>query len=95
MADHPSTQKLFSYLERSDDLSSKFEATRIFVNIARSLAGDTKSRSKEWLVVSSPRALAAYAAMLHRGRQYPVLINDALIALALCAAYAPADTREF
>ena len=84
--------QLLELFMRSDDRATKFEATRVFVNVTRSLSA---SRFPESFAETSEKFVAAFTWMLVTGRQYPVLVNEAIIALALLATFGPSETRKF
>lgn len=82
--------KLFS---RSDDQAIKFEVTRVFVNIARSLSVPPHNQGEAYHHLHDERIIATLTWMLRIGAEYPVLVNEAIIALAL-VAIVPSGSSE-
>jgi len=68
-------EQILALVERTENPALRFEAIRIFVNISRTLGQP----------VWSPPVLAAFVRLLREGREFPVLVNEAIIALTLSA----------
>ena len=77
-------------VRRSDSVHVKSEGTRVLVNVIKSVfssAGDpTESRRQAARrTVSTPLSAMALAGLLNRSKKFPVLINEAVLALLLLA----------
>ena len=90
------TGQLLDLISRSDDAAIRFETTRVFVNIVTSLASvsrDDLGKTLNRLVDES--VISVFIRLLQDARQYPVLVNEAIIALSLLAAFGPSGTCKF
>ncbi len=85
--------QLLSLISRTDDSAITFEVTRLFVNIARSLASCAlPDRQEAFIRISNDTIISALVDMLRKGRQYPVVVNESIIALALLSTFGPRGT---
>lgn len=75
---------LHALITRTNDPAIALEGTRVWVNCCRALGN---SSSGAWATLSDGRVLDALAAMLSQGARYPVLLNEAVLALALLAGH--------
>ncbi|ORX40511.1 armadillo-type protein [Kockovaella imperatae] len=75
---------LLALMTRTDDQALRFEATRIYVNVIRSL-----SQQGEVAKVND-QVIGYLSEMIRLGHQLPVLINEGIIALTLISTFTPA-----
>nr|XP_019010485.1 uncharacterized protein I206_04954 [Kwoniella pini CBS 10737]OCF49266.1 hypothetical protein I206_04954 [Kwoniella pini CBS 10737] len=78
---------LLDLIKRVDDPALKFECTRVFVNVIKSLA----IAQKPVAPVGDARIIDALAKMLVDGEKYPVLQSESVIALTLLATFGGED----
>lgn len=79
-------------ISRTDDPAIKMESTRIFVNCIRTLAGGDQSSALG--PFATQRVVASLTEMLRTADQYPVLVNEALVALALLVTFGGESAGE-
>ena len=72
-------QQLINLMDRTDDPAMRTEATRVFVNVVRTLS------KVQALPIINAEIITRIAAMLHNS-DHPLLINEAVIALTLIAS---------
>ncbi|WWD19761.1 hypothetical protein CI109_104225 [Kwoniella shandongensis] len=81
-------EPLLDLLGRSEDPAMRFEGTRVFVNVIKSL-------SRTGLTdLADERIVRLLVTMLRDGSQYVILQNEAIIALSLLATFGPESTGE-
>nr|XP_031861637.1 uncharacterized protein CI109_002867 [Kwoniella shandongensis]KAA5528709.1 hypothetical protein CI109_002867 [Kwoniella shandongensis] len=79
-------EPLLDLLGRSEDPAMRFEGTRVFVNVIKSL-------SRTGLTdLADERIVRLLVTMLRDGSQYVILQNEAIIALSLLATFGPEST---
>jgi hypothetical protein len=76
---------LHELITRTNDPAIALEGTRVWVNCIRALGASSSSGG--WRALSDGRVLDALTAMLSQGARYPVLLNEAVLALALLAGH--------
>jgi hypothetical protein len=87
--------EILALIIRTEDPAIRFEATRVFVNALRSLAGfRDPSTTTSFECLADQRILDALCDMLRQSKPYPVLANESIISLALLATFGPAGTDE-
>lgn len=91
IADPAAVDQLCALIERTDDPAIRFEGTRVFVNIARSASAYKDTMN----CLATPRIVGYLARMLYDGREYPVLLNEAIISLAIVVSFGPPGTGEY
>jgi hypothetical protein len=84
MQDDDAVDQLCALLDRCKDPAVVFEGTRIFVNIARSVASTDIAVLQK---LGQKRIIKYLVRMVCDGKEYPVLLNEAVIALALLAQF--------
>lgn len=83
-------EQVIQLVRRSDTIHVKSEGTRVLVNIVKSLCSTTGNgqdprRQTAIQSITTPRSSDALAALFVRSKKYPVLINEATMALLLIA----------
>ncbi|BEJ07091.1 hypothetical protein CcaverHIS641_0403600 [Cutaneotrichosporon cavernicola] len=76
-------EPLHTLITRTNDPAIALEATRVWVNCCRALGNSPNG----WGLLSDGRVLDALTVMLSQGARYPVLLNEAVLALALLAGH--------
>ncbi|KAL4074475.1 hypothetical protein V8B97DRAFT_1697314 [Scleroderma yunnanense] len=94
--------QILSLIKRSDRVASKSEGTRIIVNLVKSLWSNDASnasrnaeesqarqqkREKAVTALLSTPCVGALTALLGRGLKYPILVNEAVVALSLLSTH--------
>nr|XP_018261057.1 uncharacterized protein I303_06774 [Kwoniella dejecticola CBS 10117]OBR83215.1 hypothetical protein I303_06774 [Kwoniella dejecticola CBS 10117] len=82
-------EPLLDLIKRVDDPALKFECTRVFVNVIKSLAMAQESVKP----LGGTRIVEALTIMLVEGEKYPVLQSESVIALTLLATFGGEDAR--
>lgn len=77
---------LHELVKRTNDPAIALEGTRVWVNCCRAL-GASASNVAGWAALADGRVLDSLVAMLSQGARYPVLLNEAVLALALLAGH--------
>ncbi|GAC93501.1 hypothetical protein PHSY_001066 [Pseudozyma hubeiensis SY62] len=94
---HPlALNALIDMIQRIDDVPTKMEATRVLVNVVKSLwtsaprgaSDDSKSLSEQEVLAARQKlvrrdVIQALAEMIRTSPKYPVLVNEGIIALTL------------
>ncbi|CAK9787038.1 hypothetical protein CC85DRAFT_303950 [Cutaneotrichosporon oleaginosum] len=75
---------LHALITRTNDPAIALEATRVWVNCIRALG---QSSSGGWTTLTDGRVLDALTSMLSQGARHPILLNEAVLALALLAGH--------
>ncbi|KAI0030744.1 hypothetical protein K488DRAFT_87473 [Vararia minispora EC-137] len=80
-------RQILALVKRSDKTVVKSEGTRVLVNVIRTLWSsatlDSEQRRMSMGAVTSPTTALALAQLIGRSKKYPVLINEAMVALTL------------
>lgn len=94
--------QVLSLIKRSDKVAVKSEGTRIIVNLVKSLWSSEppkeyqnveeihirqQKRDKAITALLSPSCVEALTALLGRSLKYPVLVNEAVVALSLLSTH--------
>ena len=87
-------QALSALMKRTDDQPIRFEATRIFVNVIRSICKDSQVDRDLLKRAGSGEVVGYLCEMLRSGGQMPVLVNEGVIALTLLVSFGAAETGE-
>lgn len=82
--------QILELVRRSDSVHVKSEGTRVLVNVIKSLfssAGDPNESRRQLArsAVSTSLSAVSLAGLLNRSKKFPVLINEAVLALLLLA----------
>ncbi|WRT70073.1 uncharacterized protein IL334_007067 [Kwoniella shivajii] len=83
---------LLDLIKRADDPPLRFECTRIFVNVIKSLASAKQPLSSS--TISNSRVIESIVKMLVEGSRYPILQSEAVIALTLLATFGSSETKS-
>lgn len=99
--------QVLSLIKRSDKVTIKSEGTRIIVNLVKSLWSNEppkeyqnveeihvrqQKRDKAITALLSPSCIEALTALLGRSLKYPVLVNEAVVALSLLSTHRDGGT---
>lgn len=94
--------QILSLIKRSDRVASKSEATRIIVNLIKSLWSNDapnvlksveenlsrkQKREKAITALLSAPCVEALTTLLGRSLKYPILVNEAVVALSLLSTH--------
>ncbi|CAO1627484.1 unnamed protein product [Sympodiomycopsis kandeliae] len=95
---------LLDLIERTDDMPSRLEATRVLVNLIRTLwsskttmaapTSQQESINKSRSLLCSQRVVEALCEMLKASGKFAVLLNEGLVALTLLAASTPTSSNS-
>ncbi|KDQ61324.1 hypothetical protein JAAARDRAFT_82449, partial [Jaapia argillacea MUCL 33604] len=90
--------RIIALVQRTDAVTIKSEGTRVLVNVIKTLwssdgsAGGDEQRAKKrreaMQAVVNPSSAAALAQLAGRSRKYPLLVNEAVVALSLISMHA-------
>jgi hypothetical protein len=83
--------ELLDLYDRTDDSAIKFEIARVFVNVTRCLSAESLSLHE----LDNIRIVTTMVAMLTTARDYPLLINESLIGLALIAKFVNGELLSY
>lgn len=85
-------QQITELVSRADTITIKSEGTRVLANATKALFADLSSstdprRGAARKEVVTPENANALAALIGRSKKYPMLINEAAVALSFFAVY--------
>jgi hypothetical protein len=85
--DSSGLRQILALVKRSDKIVVKSEGTRVLVNAVRTLwsavTPESAERRRAMDAVTTPASALALAQLIGRSKKYPVLINEAVVALTL------------
>lgn len=85
-SEKPALSQIMGLVQRADTVTIKSEGTRVLANTIKTLSGDLSStdtrRNVARKVVATPENANALAALIGRSKKYPMLINEAVVALS-------------
>lgn len=85
-SEKPALGQIMGLVQRADTVTIKSEGTRVLANIIKGLSSDLSSTDKRRNVarkaVGTPENANALAALIGRSKKYPMLINEAVVALS-------------
>lgn len=83
-------EQIMGLVQRADTVTIKSEGTRVLANIIKTLSADLSStdhkRKTARKAVATPENANALAALIGRSKKYPMLINEAVVALSFLTA---------
>ena len=81
--------QILALVKRSDSIVVKSEGTRVLVNAIKSLCSTSSEQDAKQKAairtISNPDSATRLAQMLGRSKKFPVLVNEAVMALLLIA----------
>ena len=90
LSEKSALQQIMGLVQRADTVTVKSEGTRVLANAIKTLSADLQStdqrRKAAIKVVSTPENANALAALIGRSKKYPMLINEAVVALSFLTA---------
>lgn len=79
-------EQIMGLVQRADTVTVKSEGTRVLANVIKTLSVDLPSTDRRRRVaakaVVTPENANALAALIGRSKKYPMLINEAVVALS-------------
>jgi hypothetical protein len=91
--------QILALVRRSDSVAVKSEGTRVLVTAIRALwssdTGEGERRKQAMQMLLSPTYATALTQLLSRSRKYPVLVNEAVIALTLLSTHSAGGCFAF
>ena len=86
----PALEQIMGLVQRAETITIKSEGTRVLANVIKTLSADLSSadrrRKTARKAVATPENANALAALIGRSKKYPMLINEAIVALSLLTA---------
>lgn len=83
-------EQVMRLVQRADTVTVKSEGTRVLANAIKTLSADPPSKDQKRKAatnaVSTPENANALAALIGRSKKYPMLINEAVVALSFLTA---------
>jgi len=83
-------EQIMGLAQRADTVTVKSEGTRVLANAIKTLSTDLPStdqrRKAAVKAVATPANANALAALIGRSKKYPMLINEAVVALSFLTA---------
>lgn len=83
-------EQIMGLVQRADTVTIKSEGTRVLANIIKTLSADLSSTDKRRKAARKAVATSdnanALAALIGRSKRYPMLINEAVVALSFLTA---------
>jgi len=83
-------EQIMGLVQRADTVTVKSEGTRVLANVIKTLSADLPStdqrRKAAAKAVVTPANASALAALIGRSKKYPMLINEAVVALSFLTA---------
>lgn len=84
----PGVDALHLLIGRTNEPPIALEATRVWVNSTRALGtASGKEHKAAWSTLGDGRVIDELVAMLTQGSRYPVLVNEAVLALTLLVTF--------
>ena len=83
-------EQIMGLVRRADTVTVKSEGTRVLANAIKTLSADLSStdqrRKAARKAAATPENANALAALIGRSKKYPMLINEAVVALSFLTA---------
>lgn len=89
-SEKPALEQIMGLVRRADTVTVKSEGTRVLANVIKTLFADLSSTDKRRKTARKGVATLdnanALAALIGRSKKYPMLINEAVVALSFLTA---------
>jgi len=90
---HPDAlEQVLALIKRTDDPNIGYEATRIFINVIKSLSKTKNEASQDPARLCDRRVITCLVDLLRKTWKWPILINDSIISLTLLTISGPQGT---
>lgn len=86
--------QVLALIKRTDDPNIGYEATRIFINVIKSLSSSKKEVNVDADRLSERSVITCLVDLLRRTWKWPILINDSIISLTILTISGPEGTGE-
>ncbi|KAK4689598.1 hypothetical protein P7C73_g498, partial [Tremellales sp. Uapishka_1] len=94
MTNQIAISELLGLIKRTDDAALQAEGIRIFVNCIRSVSSSSSPDRQSMVRLCNEDIVTLFAELLRSGGKYPVLVNEAVVSLALAANSGEGSCRE-
>jgi len=92
---HPDAlDQVLALIKRTDDPNIGYEATRIFINVIKSLSSSKNGNAQDLTPLSQRSVIVCLVDLLRRTWKWPILINDSIISLTLLTISGTEETGE-
>jgi hypothetical protein len=92
---HPDAlDQVLALIKRTDDPNIGYEATRIFINVIKSVSKTKNESSADPARLCQRDVITCLVDLLRRTWKWPILINDSIISLTLLSISGPEEIGE-
>jgi hypothetical protein len=92
---HPEAlDQVLALIKRTDDPNIGYEATRIFINVVKSVSKAKNESSADPARLCQRDVITCLVDLLRRTWKWPILINDSIISLTLLTISGPEGTGK-